>query len=423
MKMFNKIFCVFMAAALMCTVIALSACESVDTDESSQEPTDITYKISIKDALGQPYTSGIIVKFMQNGESVSMKPCDSNGIVTETLKAGEYGIVLGFTDSEADYHYNEELSVTSDANELEIILAKKINSEAEVIYAQSNEYDAYHIYEGCTYIELESEHRNYFLFTPTVSGNYEFSVVEGVDVQIGYYGGVHFVQEHSAAEVVNNSFTISVSDSTIGTDGNGTTAFVIGVDAVDTNVKNCVFTIKRIGDAEKTFEDYPWDVYEKTVELIEYDLPEGAVIQEFDLTASTDTYNLIYNEEDGFYHLDSQNGPLVLVRLAEDSEYIDCYETILDSTGAMKYFFDENGELLKKENYSNCLLEYISCTDLDEGVYPLTEDLKYIIQQHGDHMGWWDTESYGYLFEDASGYPLPDINNEIAWLLMCCYIE
>jgi len=66
-------------------------------------------------------------------------------------------------------------------------------------------------------------------------------------------------------------------------------------------------------------------------------------------------------------------------------------------------------------------MEYIANADEDDGVYPLTEDLKYIIQQSGDHSGWWDFDGPGYIFLDEGGNKVADINPEIAWLFMCCH--
>ena len=60
--------------------------------------------------------------------------------------------------------------------------------------------------------------------------------------------------------------------------------------------------------------------------------------------------------------------------------------------------------------------------DEKNGVYPLTEDLKYIIQMRGDHSGWFDSKSMSYLFFDENRNMVPDINPEISWLFMCCYI-
>ena len=87
-----------------------------------------------------------------------------------------------------------------------------------------------------------------------------------------------------------------------------------------------------------------------------------------------------------------------------------------------RYFFDENGQFLRKENYADCLLQYISCMDEDTGVYPLTEDLKYILQMEGEDSGWFDPNQALYLFRDDNGNQILGINNEISWLFMCGYI-
>lgn len=382
-----------------------------------------TYKVTVKDAVGNPYTSGIVVKFMQGGKQVAMQACDENGVAEKKLDSGKYTIELNFTDSEREYYYEEGITLTAKENEKDVILAYKVSSEPETLYVGSEEFEAYPLEQGCTYVELEKEARSYFLFTPTKAGTYEFSVTDDSNTQIGYYGAPHFVQQNSAAEVKDNAFTISVSATMIGSGDSGTSTFVIGVDSLDSKTDSCVLGINRTGEAQKTIEDEPWDVYEAKDEMKAYSLPAGAVIKEFDLKASTDTYNIVYNEDDGYYHLNSATGPLVLVRLAEDCEYIACFQTMLDRSGVVKYFFDKDGELEKKESYTECLLEYIKYVDENEGVYPLNEDLKYIIQQRGEYVGWWDAESNGYIFKDADGNILPGINSEIAWLLMCCYIE
>ena len=108
--------------------------------------------------------------------------------------------------------------------------------------------------------------------------------------------------------------------------------------------------------------------------------------------------------------------------LGEDGDYLDCFKTILDHTGVNRYFFDANGEFLKKESYSECLLEYFTYMDENAGVYPLTEDLKYIVQMEGEDSGWYDPDNSLYLFKDLNGVNIAGINEEISWLFMCCYI-
>ncbi len=412
MKTMKNRITALLTVCVLCATLLLTSCGSGD----------VTYSVSVKDALGTPYTAGVVVKFLQNGEQVAMQPCDENGVAEKTLAAGEYTVELVFTDTKTSYHYVKEgLTVTKKNPTLDVVMAKTVSGEPTVLGVSGGECDGFAVDEGCTYVELEAGKRNYFLFTPTRAGTYEFSVPEGKDVTIGYYGAPHYVQENSAAEVVDNKFTVSVSADMIGTGDAGTSVYVIGLDAAD-GVTSAVLGVERIGDPAKTLADEPWTIYETTATLADYTLPVGATIEEFDLTASTDTYKLVYNETDGFYHLNTADGPLVLVRLAEDCDYIACFKTMLDRSEVSKYFFDENGEFIKKESYTECLFEYFDYVDESEGVYPLTEDLKYIIQQRGGYAGWWDAEGHGYIFKDENGNNDLTINDEIAWLLMCCYV-
>lgn len=412
MNKFKRLISFILIFMLTLSLFTLTACGKGEKD----------YTVNVKDALGNPYTSGIVVKFMQGGKQVAMQSCNEQGAAIKSLVNGKYNVVLSFADDKVEYYYDTNIKLSPRKNVVDVVLAYKINSEPEKLYVGSDEFDAYKINVGCTYVNLKENSRNYFLFTPTQAGNYEFSIPEGNNVTIGYYGAPHFVQENSAAEVKDNKFTINVKSGMIGTNGTGTSVFVIGVDA-GKKTDNCVLAVNRLGDPIKTIEDEPWTIYQKTVELRDYKLPSNLTIKEFDLSAKTDTYKLVFNDSDGYYHMNDKNGPIVLVRLAEDNEYIACFKTMLDRSGVNKYFFDEKDNFVKKESYSECLLEYIEYVDEENGVYPLTEDLKYIIQQRGDYVGWWDIENNGYMFKDDNGNNLTDINPEIAWLFMCCYAE
>jgi hypothetical protein len=255
------------------------------------------------------------------------------------------------------------------------------------------------------------------------------------------------VQDLSAAEVVDNKFTMSVRASSIGAADTGTMVMVIGLDAGQET--SATLSIQRLGDPEWTVEDEEWTIYRPTVELSEFSLPEGAELVDFDLT-STEGYTLVLNETDGFYHLNTADGPLVLVRLGRnaDTPYIDPLGRIIETANVSSYFYDEEGNFLKKETYVDCLYAYCAGNDPDgDGVvssyvdqvtgetvpayyyldkatetYPLTEDLKYIIQSRGEYAQWWVPGSSGYLFKDSNEKPIPGINHDIAWLFMCCYI-
>jgi hypothetical protein len=410
----------FATALLLLVSLLMTSCapgETTSGAESSLLAEDIAYTVTVKDGFGTPWSNGVVAQFMKGDEKIAMQPCDANGVATKMLPAGEYTVTLGFSDSSNAFHY-ESVILNAENSSAEILLYQAVSGEADVLTIETTDHDIYPVENGTTYLKLAAGARNYFLYTPSQAGNYEFCILSG-DVTFGYYGAPHYVMETPAVEVENNRFTISIRASMIGTGDGGTSSFVLGVDPAE-ETESCVIGIRRIGDPIKTIEDEPWIIYKATTEPEAYQLPESTKLVDFDFTKE---YTLVLNDTDGYYHLNSADGPLVLMRLTEDSEYMDCYKTILEHTGVTKYFYDADGNFDKKENYGECLLSYIECADPVSGTYPLTEDLKYIVQQHGDYQGWWDPESRAYLFVDLNGNPEPDINHEIAWLLMCCYAE
>ena len=421
----SKRFGAWMLGILLLTMcLMLGACGGETTAEptsGSNTTSELEYRVTVVDGAGTPYTTGVIVQFMQNGQKVALQTVDGNGVAAKTLAKGDYTVELMFTGNAEDYFYEKEgLTLSADQTQLQVVLAQTLKAETQTLFVSGKEYTAAYVQTGSTHVELSTENRNYFLFAPSVAGTYQFAVSDPA-AQVGYYGAPHFVQEANVAEMVDGGFTMSISTSMIGTGGSGTTVLVLGVDAGEAD--NCVLTIERIGEPEYNVAEEPWTIYQATVAISSYKLPEGTNLMSFDLTAPTDTYKLVLNETDGFYHLDSADGPLVVMNLGEDGQYLDCFKTILDHTGVQRYFFDAEGNFQKKESYSECLLEYIACMDEAKGVYPLTEDLKYILQMEGQDAGWFDPDNSLYLFKDANGINISGINNEISWLFMCFYLD
>lgn len=407
MNVFKKTLCLL--AAL--TVLALSLLTGCGGDPG--------YRVKVVDALGNPYTEGVVVQFMQNGQMIGMQVVDGTGTAAKELEDGDYTVELTFTDEKAEYYYDQsDLTMSADKKELTVVLAKKPKAETTTLMAQKSEAEAYTVGTGCTYVTLKKGERNYFLFTPSMAGTYEFSL-PGSNATLGYYGAPHFVQEnHAGDEIVDGKFTASIKAGMIGTGDTGTTVMVLGIDAGEN--EGATLAIQRIGEPKWDVSDEPWIAYKKTVALSQYTLPAGASIKEFDLKA--EDYTLV-KDSNGWYHLNTADGPLVLMRLGEKSQYLDDFKTIVEKSRVGKYFYDEDGKFLRKESYNECLLEYIDVMDEKAGVYPLTEDLKYIIQQRGDHYGWFKVDGAQYLFKDQNGEVIPGINPDNAWLFPCCYIQ
>ncbi len=408
-----------LAVLMLLSVAVFAACGGNSGGEgtgntSGEQSKEAAYQVKVMDAAGNPISDGVVVKFMQNGSQVAMQLVGENGVAEKTLTRGDYTVELQFTDSSVQYVYDTAaMTLTAEKTELQVILSQELGEE----FYELSKGKAYYISQGCTNISLSAEGRSYYIFTPKAVGKYEVSLI-GADAPIGYYGGsIHYVWDHSAVEVVDNKFTVNVKESQL-----GGAVIIIGVDAGE---GDAILSVQNIGKPDWSVEEEPWTVYQAKSSIAPYTLPAGAKLNKFDLTASTDTYNLVLNENDGFYHLDSADGPLVVAVIgntAEEADYLPPFETILEKQGVRRYFYDENGDFVKKEEYSECLLKYIENVDEPSGTYPLTADLMYIIQQQGAQAGWYDQNGSGYLFLDKDGNKVIGINNEISWLFMCRYL-
>lgn len=391
---------------ILCTVL-LTACG---------EDKELTYQVKVTDALGTPYTSGVIVKFI--GEETAMQVVNAEGVASKVLPRGDYKVELQFTSSDTSYYYDStDLTVSADKTELNVILSYATGEASQTLFAQGKDVGAYAVAAGCTYVKLTEGERSYFLFTPQEAGTYRFSVV-GEGAQVGYYGAPHFVQELSAAEVVDNAFTISVSAGMIGTGNTGTSVLVIGIDAA-AGTDGTILTIQRTGDPERTVADEPWTEYKTTAVLSPYTLTlaEGQSLTYVDITGKTENYNIVLNESDGFYHLGAADGPVVLINLGKNAPNVSL-QTVIQGDGSLggapirKYFYDEGGNFVKKEDYTDILVEYFNNMDKNLGVYPLTSDLVYIIQNACS--GWWTSTSPDFIFEGC--------NPELGWMFALCYV-
>ncbi len=437
----KKVLCVILAVLLLCGALLCSCTEKKDdttskTDDSVAEET-ADYTVKVVDGSGKPYTSGVVVRLMDKDEQVALKAINDEGVATVSLPVGEYSVELQFTGNADDYYYEKDaLMLSAEKKELEIKLLNGIVGEPIQVSYDGEEYNAYRVNSGSTFVKLIDGKRNFFLFSPEVSGSYEITTSDS-KATVGHYGYTAYILKDTISKVENNVMTVEVSNGMVASKENDN-PFVIGVDA--NGVTSCSLTITRVGEPPHTIEDEPWVIYEPTVELHKFTTPEGTV-KEFDLTAASDAYTLVLNEEDKTYHLNTADGPQVLVQLGKPTKYLDSLANICTTAGLFRYYYDEDGNFVKRENYTKCMQIY-SCTKLPEegdrvqtaakevyldvatGLYPLTEDLKYVIQNHGEYVGWWDASNPGYLFENENGVnAIPDLNTDIAWMFLCCYVE
>ena len=124
----KKIITFALALVMLCTLFA--ACGGEKTPDTTGEATQgaeapaAGYQVSVVDPLGNPYTDGIIVRFMQNGQQVSMQTVGADGLAVKDLPDGEYTVELKFTDADALYYYDQtNVTLNAENKALEIQLS------------------------------------------------------------------------------------------------------------------------------------------------------------------------------------------------------------------------------------------------------------------------------------------------------------
>ncbi len=431
----KRMISLVLAVLMLCSI--LSGC----TEEEVQSP-NATYKVTIIGVDGNPMTNGVVVKFMQNGVQQAMQTVDAGGLAAKELPKGDYIVELMFTVSGATYEY-DKMATTLSAEKTELTIELlNLPSDTPRIYSartdgdESREYTMYNVPTGKTKVKLTEGDRTFYIFAPEQPGIYEVSFNGEID-KIGYYGSIHFINNIDVGQKVEgkeNTFQLTVLPGMIGQGETGTAEYVIGIDGA-AGATEGILNILRVAEPPVEIATVP---YERTHELQVFTMPtleENQKVMSFDLNTN---YELVLDEATGYYHLDSVDGPLVLVRLGvfsdDENEPLASLHTVIQGEGLTRWYYDENGEVVEKIGFSQCLLEYLeheanakgdvgsyTYVDNSTGYYPLTEDLRHILVEAGAQKGWYDFSNPGYLFYDSLNNKV-SITTETPWLFICRYI-
>ena len=234
---------------------------------------------------------------------------------------------------------------------------------------------------------------------PDEAGIYRFEASDP-NALVGYWGsGSFFVQDLTENKTNVLEFTLE----------NAGPSIMVGVSGVD----SCTLNVTMIGSAVVTpaYESYD---YVNEAYNGEYILPEGVNPSTF-VNVVDANEDVAYLGDDGYYHLNSTDGPVVFVNLGPAAPYGAPF------TGAASYgvakgcLYDENGDLTAIVNYVPAWEEYVNGSD--NYIYPLTADLITMYCHVGENLGWYDKDSVleSYIFGNAT------VSLDSAWMFACCY--
>lgn len=375
------------------------------TQPTQPEVTTMDYTVTLLDGKGKP-VGGLNVVFYSGDKQVAKQTGNKQGVSKVTLERGTYTIKVEGTK----LNYDPKAAVVSaNSPSLTLILAAAIDTsksyKLDVTLPDETEkrYTAYYLSEGAAYVTLTPGDRTYFMFEPTRDGTYRFAS-SNTYAKIGHFGTDMFVYQTNSAEVSGNAFTLSVRESELGN------VYVIGIDA-STNCSAAMLQVTRVGDPAWSIEDEPLVEYTGSGAPAQITAPSGLV--DVDIKSATE-HHLVFNEKDGYYHLDSANGPVVYVNL--DSSYASIVGMLTEFGNMTAYIYNADGTFKAKEQYATLMQEYVNKMDKRQRVYPLTKDLEYMIRNFGNSQNWWNEGEAGYLFEEVSG-----VNPANAWMFLFCY--
>ncbi len=423
-------------SVLVCFMLLVCSCgegDPVDTSSGTNDETTQTYTVKVVNYKGEAPDKDIIVDFMKGEQIVTTKRTNDKGEVSVALEKGEYKIVLSYAKG-APYYDASKAILTPENNSVEIMLydlpgQDKITISPAYWNDETLEYDrkvynAVLINEGATLVNIDDKNGSYYVFTPTRGGIYKIGCIASADVKFGYFGDANYVQAESLEHLYKDGyFEIEIKDSGINIGEGGTTRLVFGVTSKKST--DCVITIERTGNPKADplrIDEMPREVSdtEYKYDYLNY------LITDFDITNKE--LKIVFNENDGFYHLNTQDGPVIFVRVASDNAYSVSFYDICQLTSLHMYEYDEDGAPIKYHNYNPIFEAYAEKCD-GAGICPLTSELMNAIKNSGEEKNWWDFENeetpmLSMTIEGVeSNVTKETICLENAWAFACCYVD
>ena len=332
------------------------------------------YTVKVVDANGKAYTNVRVQLVSADGKISITEAVNNSGKLKVRLPKGTYTVALVFPADNAMGYDATNTTLTPSNNTITLQVAPLFQGQTEELYTG---YVAWYVNAGSLYVDLSNTDIQFFLFCPEEKGIYTFTTVSA-DCAVGYWGSPFYIADFSAELVKDNVCTMEVRS--------------VGQTYV-LSVAGAGGTIIKI---------------EKTGEIVEtiYETYEGTTVPTTPFTANVTgnktfldlsvAHNLVKGE-DGFYHLETADGPIVMVDLIAGNYEISISNLVANSA-MVRYEFDANGKPLKRVDYTPCMVSYVENVDAKLGVYALTDDLITILQNHGNHAGWYDSTSHSYLF-------------------------
>lgn len=374
------------------TVITVVVYQAPETLE------EIDYTVQVVDVDGKAYTN-LLVRFESEDGSVSVtESVDASGKVKVHLPETNYKVTLVFNAGHNLGYEPTSARLTPSKPSITLEVVPYLSGDTVELY---NGNTAYTLETGSFYVDMTGADIRYFLFTPSEAGIYTFTTTNSNAV-VGFWGSTSYIYSVSIDEnIQNNVYTVEVK--------NPGPNFVLSVSGGE-GITGTVVKVTRIGDPKPDTVRVEYEGSETPTKP--FTVTESGTKTYLDLAVS----HTLVKGSDGFYHWGSEDGAIVYMDLTNARFGI----SMLDLTGSsalFKYEYDSNGYPVKRIDYTNCMNSYVANVDATYGVYALTDDLITMLQEHGDHAGWYDSDNVGYIFGSDT------VLEGNGWMFLLCVFQ
>lgn len=369
------------------------------------KPENVTYTFEVKYESGKS-ASGVYVIVCEGDACDAPLVTDSTGSVQVTKPDGEY--TAHITNLPAGYTNDEEFTLTKDKTTYTFTLKEAFSEPTE---GDGTAYNRYEVGVGTYLVTVNSaDTKVYYSFYPPERAKYAIYSTGDCDTVVqGYYASSAFMIEN--AEMYNDD--VSDSDKNFylefepDPDSYQDDIYYRSVFSVQVKGANVTYpatfslSFKKVGDATPIV----------VIPRVEYDgtnipaYPEASANSV--LTEAPYTTEAVFNEADGYYHMDSVNGPVLVAAINRGSRYsADSIAKMCESGESFSYQITENGSAKVLDfnsylfepvydvqgnitGYNPCLIK--SCNG--DGVYAVTQEIYTMLQNFVKKHASWETVS------------------------------
>ncbi len=288
------------------------------------------------------------------------------------------------------------IAIPAGAADLGNIIMEEGNYAQVDVYLQTGEAE---------YALSHNHEYTIFTFSPSETGKYSFAA-EGALLGIVSYNAMWVTVEPSADTVCETSIEWECT-------GVGQEIWV----AVISDSDNVNITVELAGAAYTGPEVI---VYENVAAVTSFTF-EGTTSELTPVNTTNSTVDSAVLGDDGYYHLNSADGPILLCELSNSKMSL----TAATSYGQLKHvIYGDDGKAQTVIDYNEAFAAYAECADASTTLYPLTADLMEIFKKVGESQNWYGTDGWVggnyddawmfacYAYEPVVKYTVGDLNDD-----------